>query len=27
MEDVRLAGPALVLDHDDKRTRILLWTE
>jgi hypothetical protein len=27
MEDVRLAGPALVLDHEERNSRILMWTE
>lgn len=27
IEDLRLAGPALVLDRDDGRNRVLMWTE
>lgn len=26
-EDLRLAGPALVLDHEDASSRVLVWTE
>lgn len=27
MEDVRLAGPALVLDHADGKSRVMMWTQ
>lgn len=27
VEDVRLAGPALVLDREDETSRVLVWTE
>lgn len=26
-EDLRLAGPALVLDHEDESSRVLVWTQ
>jgi hypothetical protein len=26
-EDLRLAGPALVLDHEDGSSRVIVWTE
>ena len=26
-EDLRLAGPALVLDHESAKSRVLVWTE